>query len=59
MAYSFALKSKQTSVAKVDKLCAKLAFKNMYASGMLEDPNLYGNVSFNVCISGLVEENYF
>lgn len=36
LAYSFALKSKQASVAKVDKLCAKLVFKNVYASRMLE-----------------------
>lgn len=40
LAYSFALKSKQTSVAKVDKLCAKLAFKNVYASGTREDYQL-------------------
>lgn len=37
LAYSFALKSEQTSVAKEDKQCAKLAFKNAYASGTLED----------------------
>lgn len=40
MAYTFAFKSKPTSVAKVDKLCAKLAFKNVHASGTLQDYQL-------------------
>lgn len=48
------LLSEQASVAKVDKLCTKVAFKNVYVSGTLEHNLLQtckGKVSFNVYVS--------
>lgn len=36
LAYSSAFKNEQAGVAKVDKLCTKVAFKNVYVSGALE-----------------------